>query len=38
MAAGLACVHIRDSKNPGGPILTVSPSSWSEFLDRVPRD
>ncbi|MEU6480577.1 DUF397 domain-containing protein [Streptomyces sp. NPDC047017] len=29
-------VHIRDSKAaPIGPILTVSPHTWSEFLGRV---
>ncbi|MEV3988854.1 DUF397 domain-containing protein [Streptomyces sp. NPDC049837] len=25
-------VHIRDSKNPTGPVLTVSPTSWAAFL------
>lgn len=38
VAAASATVHIRDSKNPDGPVLTVSPSTWSEFLDRVARD
>ncbi|MEW2301692.1 DUF397 domain-containing protein [Streptomyces sp. NPDC006655] len=38
VAATSAKVHVRDSKTPGGPILTVSPSIWSEFLDRVARD
>jgi hypothetical protein len=32
-----ATVHVRDSKTPEGPMLTVSPSTWSEFLDRVTR-
>jgi len=32
-----ATVHIRDSKTPTGPVLTVSPATWSEFLDRVAR-
>ncbi|WP_369266428.1 DUF397 domain-containing protein [Streptomyces harbinensis] len=30
-------VHIRDSKNPAGPILTVSPDSWSHFTASVTR-
>lgn len=33
--AALAAVHIRDSKIPAGPILSVSPATWSEFLGRV---
>ncbi|MFC3575390.1 DUF397 domain-containing protein [Streptomyces yaanensis] len=32
-----ATIHIRDSKTPAGPVLTVSPATWSEFLDRVAR-
>ncbi|UUU30680.1 DUF397 domain-containing protein [Streptomyces sp. CA-210063] len=28
-------VHIRDSKIPTGNVLTVSPSTWSVFLERV---
>ncbi|MDH6219374.1 DUF397 domain-containing protein [Streptomyces pseudovenezuelae] len=31
-AAHPAAVHIRDSKNPDGPVLTLSPGTWSEFL------
>ncbi|MER5298654.1 DUF397 domain-containing protein [Streptomyces lasiicapitis] len=27
-----ATVHIRDSKNPGGPHLTVTPAVWAAFL------
>ncbi|WP_225837802.1 DUF397 domain-containing protein [Streptomyces sp. NK08204] len=38
VAAHPLAVHVRDSKTPEGPILTVSPSTWSEFLDRVTRD
>ncbi len=30
-------VHIRDSKNPAGPILTVSPDSWLHFTASVTR-
>ncbi|MEV6942300.1 DUF397 domain-containing protein [Streptomyces sp. NPDC051172] len=25
-------IHIRDSKNPTGPHLTLSPTTWSAFL------
>ncbi|MGW3285730.1 DUF397 domain-containing protein [Streptomyces sp. NPDC001002] len=32
IAADPAAVHIRDSKNPDGPVLTLSPGTWSEFL------
>ncbi|GFE21904.1 DUF397 domain-containing protein [Streptomyces nigrescens] len=28
-------IHIRDSKNPGGPILTLSAAAWSAFLADV---
>jgi Domain of unknown function (DUF397) len=38
VAAHPAAIHVRDSKNPDGPVLTVSPSTWSEFLERVTRD
>lgn len=24
-------IHIRDSKNPEGPIFTVAPAAWSAF-------
>lgn len=27
-----AAVHIRDSKATEGPVLTVSPSTWSAFV------
>jgi hypothetical protein len=26
-----AAVHIRDSKNPAGPVLTVTPATWTAF-------
>ncbi|MFE2569751.1 DUF397 domain-containing protein [Streptomyces mirabilis] len=29
---GPRSIHIRDSKNPGGPALTVSGEAWSAFL------
>ncbi|WP_329275778.1 DUF397 domain-containing protein [Streptomyces sp. NBC_01451] len=25
-------IHVRDSKNPAGPHLTLSPTTWSVFL------
>ncbi|MER6978498.1 DUF397 domain-containing protein [Streptomyces carpinensis] len=27
-----AAVHLRDSKNPAGPHLTVAPAAWAAFL------
>lgn len=30
-------IHIRDSKNPGGPILTLSAPAWAAFLADVAR-
>ncbi|MGW0831185.1 DUF397 domain-containing protein [Streptomyces prunicolor] len=35
VAAHPAAIHIRDSKVPAGGILTVSPSTWTEFLERM---
>jgi hypothetical protein len=32
VAADTATIRIRDSKNPDGPILTVSVESWTAFL------
>ncbi|MBD0707241.1 MULTISPECIES: DUF397 domain-containing protein [unclassified Streptomyces] len=32
VAAHPAAVHIRDSKNPEGPQLAVSPASWTAFV------
>ncbi|MFE7619415.1 DUF397 domain-containing protein [Streptomyces sp. NPDC057496] len=31
VAAHTAAVHIRDSKNPDGPTLTVTPTTWTAF-------
>lgn len=28
-------IHVRDSKNPAGPVLTLSPATWSAFLGRA---
>ncbi|MFJ8072367.1 DUF397 domain-containing protein [Streptomyces sp. NPDC096176] len=27
-----AAVHVRDSKNPTGPVLTLAPGAWREFV------
>ncbi|NGO43281.1 DUF397 domain-containing protein [Streptomyces ureilyticus] len=31
-----SAVHIRDSKNPTGPVLTVAPASWAAFVSGGP--
>ncbi|AXE78579.1 DUF397 domain-containing protein [Streptomyces atratus] len=31
IAAHPAAIHIRDSKNPDGPVLTVAPITWAAF-------
>jgi hypothetical protein len=31
--AGDGGVQVRDSKNPGGAILTFTPAEWDAFLD-----
>ncbi|MFF4949067.1 DUF397 domain-containing protein [Streptomyces chattanoogensis] len=28
-------IHVRDSKNPGGPVLTLSPAAWGAFVTDV---
>ncbi|MBB1259018.1 DUF397 domain-containing protein [Streptomyces alkaliterrae] len=35
VAACPSVVHVRDSKNPDGPVLTLSPSTWSAFTAHV---
>ncbi|MFE5738345.1 DUF397 domain-containing protein [Streptomyces celluloflavus] len=37
VAAPRAAVHIRDSKNPGGAILTVAPGTWAAFVAHATR-
>lgn len=32
VAAHPQAVHIRDSKDPDGPALTVSPAAWARFV------
>ncbi|MFE7402597.1 DUF397 domain-containing protein [Streptomyces sp. NPDC057557] len=31
IAAHPTAVHVRDSKNPDGPTLTVAPTTWTAF-------
>ncbi len=31
-------VPVRDSKDPGGPLLVFPSASWAAFVDRVKRD
>jgi hypothetical protein len=35
VAAHPAAIHVRDSKVPAGPALTLSPATWNGFLDGV---
>ncbi|MGW3101743.1 DUF397 domain-containing protein [Streptomyces sp. NPDC001100] len=37
VAAHPSAVHVRDSKVAAGPILTVSPRTWTTFLGEVTR-
>lgn len=30
-------VMVRDSKDPAGPVLAVSPEEWRQFVDRLDR-
>ncbi|MEV0275960.1 DUF397 domain-containing protein [Streptomyces sp. NPDC050610] len=32
IASTTGVVPVRDSKNPHGPILTVSPAAWASFV------
>lgn len=32
---GCGRVHVRDSKNPDGPLLTFSPQAWAAFTAGV---
>ncbi|TCB87875.1 DUF397 domain-containing protein [Micromonospora zingiberis] len=29
-------VAVRDSKDPYGPVLTITPAAWATFLSEVP--
>ncbi|MFI9629491.1 DUF397 domain-containing protein [Streptomyces sp. NPDC052042] len=33
VAAHPAAIHIRDSKTPEGPHLTITPTTWAAFAD-----
>jgi hypothetical protein len=33
IAAGPRTIHIRDSKNPDSPHVTVTPATWIAFLN-----
>ncbi|GHH42030.1 DUF397 domain-containing protein [Streptomyces candidus] len=35
IAAHPAAIHVRDSKNPDGPTLTLTPTAWSAFARTV---
>ncbi|MFJ5846889.1 DUF397 domain-containing protein [Streptomyces sp. NPDC092903] len=35
VAAHPLAVHVRDSKNPEGPALTVAPTAWAAFTGHV---
>ncbi|WP_371775144.1 DUF397 domain-containing protein [Streptomyces sp. NBC_01438] len=35
VATAATRVHIRDSKQVGGPVLTVGPSAWTGFVGLV---
>ncbi|MFJ7629666.1 DUF397 domain-containing protein [Streptomyces sp. NPDC097595] len=37
VAAHTSAVHVRDSKNLEGPVLTVAPTSWAAFTGHVGR-
>ncbi|MGY1499147.1 DUF397 domain-containing protein [Streptomyces sp. QTS52] len=35
IAPTLTTIHIRDSKTPSGPRLTLRPAAWADFLSDV---
>ncbi|MFI6611304.1 DUF397 domain-containing protein [Streptomyces sp. NPDC050507] len=35
IAAHPAAVHVRDSKNPEGPTLTLAPATWTAFAAHI---
>lgn len=37
VAAHPRAVHVRDSKNPEGPVLTLAPTTWAAFTGHVGR-
>jgi hypothetical protein len=32
---GVSSVQVRDSKDPGGPVLSFSPGAWHEFTAAI---
>src|SRR5579862_1426977 len=37
VGTGRETVAVRDTKNPDGPVIDVSPRAWAEFTERVRR-
>ncbi|MGW0783981.1 DUF397 domain-containing protein [Streptomyces sp. NPDC002913] len=37
VAATPSSVHVRDSKRPDGPVLTVGPDQWAAFVRMTAR-
>ncbi|WP_367433109.1 DUF397 domain-containing protein [Streptomyces celluloflavus] len=35
LAVSRGVVPVRDSKDPHGPVLTIAPAAWSEFVGSV---
>jgi hypothetical protein len=35
LAASRGIVPVRDSKDPHGPVLTIAPAAWTEFVGSV---
>lgn len=33
IATGNGTVHVRDSKNATGPVLTLTPETWATFVE-----
>ena len=38
VAEGLEAIHVRDSKDPAGPVLAFSASEWNAVLSDVRSD
>ncbi|MFB7634105.1 DUF397 domain-containing protein [Streptomyces sp. NPDC056149] len=38
VAASPTTIHIRDSKNPDGPVLTLPAAAWGAFITDVTTD
>ncbi|MFS7873773.1 DUF397 domain-containing protein [Streptomyces asiaticus] len=38
VAASPSSIHIRDSKSPNGPHLTVTPTAWTAFVTYAGND